>query len=132
MVRRSLRSLSVLALAALMLSACGDDGGDETGSGGQTGGDSRTYAIAFVGPLTGDNANLGINIHNGAKVAVDKANKAGGPRIELKPFDTQGDPAQATTLKERFVNDQSIIGIVGPTFSGRPGPSCSPCRRPAS
>jgi branched-chain amino acid transport system substrate-binding protein len=118
MTGRSLRSLSVLALAALMLSACGDDGGDTQTGTGQTGGDTRTYAIAFVGPLTGDNANLGINIHNGAKVAVDEANKAGGPKIELKPFDTQGDPAQATTLKERFVNDQSIIGIVGPTFSG--------------
>lgn len=115
---RSLRALSVLAVAALTLSACGDDGGDTQTGTGQTGGDNRTYAIAFVGPLTGDNANLGINIHNGAKVAVDEANKAGGPRIELKPFDTQGDPAQATTLKERFVNDQSIIGIVGPTFSG--------------
>lgn len=116
--RRVLRSLSVLALAALTFSACGDDGGDTKTGTGQTGGDSRTYAIAFVGPLTGDNANLGINIRNGAKVAVQEANKAGGPKIELKEFDTQGDPAQATTLKERFVNDQSIIGVVGPTFSG--------------
>jgi branched-chain amino acid transport system substrate-binding protein len=115
--RRSLRSLSALAVAALLLSACGDDGGGETGS-GQTSGDQRTYALAFVGPLTGDNANLGINIHNGAKVAVDEANKAGGPKIRLEPFDTQGDPAQATTVKERFVNDQSFIGVIGPTFSG--------------
>ena len=115
---RVLRSLSVLAVAALTFSACGDDG-DETETGtGQTGGDTRTYSIAFVGPLTGDNANLGINIRNGAKVAVQEANQAGGPKVELKEFDTQGDPAQATTLKERFVNDQSIIGIVGPTFSG--------------
>jgi branched-chain amino acid transport system substrate-binding protein len=116
--QRVLRSLSVLAVAALTFSACGDDGGEtETGT-GQTGGDTRTYSIAFVGPLTGDNANLGINIRNGAKVAVQEANRADGPKIELKEFDTQGDPAQATTLKERFVNDQSIIGIVGPTFSG--------------
>ena len=91
--QRVLRSLSVLAVAALTLSACGDDGGEtETGT-GQTGGDTRTYAIAFVGPLTGDNANLGINIRNGAKVAVQEANRAGGPKIELKEFDTQGDPA---------------------------------------
>ncbi len=115
---RALRSLAVLAVAALSLSACGDGGGDNDTSAGQAGGDRRTYSIAFVGPLTGDNANLGINIRNGAKVAVQEANRGSGPRIELKEFDTQGDPAQATTLKERFINDQSIIGIVGPTFSG--------------
>ena len=115
--RGALRSLSALAVAALVLSACGDDGGDtQTGSGQAD--DQRRYAIAFVGPLTGDNANLGINIRNGAKVAVQQANEGSGPKIELKEFDTQGDPAQATTLKERFVNDQSIIGVVGPTFSG--------------
>ncbi|HEX2117971.1 MAG TPA: branched-chain amino acid ABC transporter substrate-binding protein [Acidimicrobiales bacterium] len=117
---RPVRSLALVALIALLLTACGDDGGgDETGTGqgqGQAGG--QTYALAFVGPLTGDNANLGINIRNGAKVAVQEANRGSGPRIELKEFDTQGDPAQATTLSGRFLNDQSIIGMVGPTFSG--------------
>ena len=116
---RVFRSFVVLAVAALTLSACGDGGGGggntQTGAGQQGG---RTYSIAFVGPLTGDNANLGINIRNGAKVAVQEANRGEGTRIELKEFDTQGDPAQATTLKERFINDQSIIGVVGPTFSG--------------
>jgi branched-chain amino acid transport system substrate-binding protein len=112
---RAYRSLVVSAAAVLLLSACGG-GDDDTGS-GQAGGE-RTYAIAFVGPLTGDNANLGINIRNGAKVAVQEANRGSGPNFELKEFDTQGDPAQATTLKERFVNDQSILGLVGPTFSG--------------
>ncbi len=115
---RAFRSLAVLAVAALSLSACGDDGSDNETGAGQTGGNQRTYSIAFVGPLTGDNANLGINIRNGAKVAVQEANRGQGVKIELKEFDTQGDPAQATTLKERFINDQSIIGVVGPTFSG--------------
>jgi branched-chain amino acid transport system substrate-binding protein len=114
---RRFRSLAVLAVAAVLLSACGDDGGGDATGAGQPGGGAR-YAIAFVGPLTGDNANLGINIRNGARVAVEEANRGEGARIELKEFDTQGDPAQATTLRERFINDQSIIGVVGPTFSG--------------
>jgi len=79
-------------------------------------------ALAFVGALTGDNANLGINARDGAKLAVDEANRAeaagAGVRIVLKEFDTQGDPAQASTLKDRFINDESIIGVVGPVFSG--------------
>src|SRR5207248_2037007 len=79
----------------------------------------KTATIAFVGAETGDNANLGINILGGVKLAVDQVNKANPKvKIELKDFDTAGDPAQASTLKDKFVNDQSIVGIVGPAFSG--------------
>ncbi len=113
------RSIALFAVAALALAACGDDDEDAGGGPGSGGQQTKTVKIAFVGPLTGDNANLGVNIRNGIKVALDEANKDGGNvRVELAEFDTQGDPAQATTVKDRYINDTSIIGIVGPTFSG--------------
>lgn len=74
--------------------------------------------IGFVGALTGDDANLGINIRDGVKLAVDEENAKGGPMIMMKEFDTAGDPAQASTIKDRFITDGSVIGIVGPAFSG--------------
>ncbi|MGQ0743409.1 MAG: branched-chain amino acid ABC transporter substrate-binding protein [Acidimicrobiales bacterium] len=109
--------------AGLALAACGGAGEDAgpDGSGGAEA-DGTTISLAFVGALTGDNANLGINARDGAKLAVDEANASGaageGVTIELVEFDTQGDPAQASTLKDRFINDESIIGVVGPVFSG--------------
>jgi branched-chain amino acid transport system substrate-binding protein len=115
---RLFRSLALFAVAALALAACGDNDDDDegSGSGGRT---QKTVKIAFVGPLTGDAANLGINIRNGIKVALEDANKDGGDvKVEMVEFDTQGDPAQATTVKDRYINDPSIVGIVGPTFSG--------------
>ncbi|MEV6280928.1 branched-chain amino acid ABC transporter substrate-binding protein [Nocardia sp. NPDC051832] len=76
-------------------------------------------AIAFAGALTGPNAQLGININNGAKLALDQHNKANpGCKIELKSFDTEGDPQKATSVIPQIVNDKSIIGLVGPAFSG--------------
>ncbi len=107
------RVVAAMSVAALMLAACGesDDGYDASSQ--------ETYKLAFVGPLTGPNANLGINIRNGAEVAIDEANEGGGDvKFELVPFDTQGSPDQATTAKDRFINDASIRGVVGPTFSG--------------
>ena len=90
----------------------------------------KTYKLAYIGPLTGPNANLGINIRNGAAVAVEEANEAGGDvKFELAEFDTQGSPDQASTLKDRFINDQSIVGG-RPTFSGETRARCPPCRRP--
>lgn len=112
---RTGRAAAMVVLAALVLAACGDD------DGGQAEG-RQTYKLAFVGPLTGPNANLGINIRNGAVVAVEQANQEGGDiAFELEEFDTQGDPAQASTLRDRFINDPAVLGVVGPTFSGETG-----------
>lgn len=112
---------AVLMAASMVLAACGDDDNTQAGSGGDgtAGGDKKTVALAFVGPLTGDAANLGINIRDAMKVAVDEWNeKSTKYTYRIKEFDTQGDPAQAPGLKDKYVPDESIIGIVGPTFSG--------------
>ena len=114
------RGFALLLTAALVLSACGsDDDADETTTGGGSGSQSsQTYTIGFVGALTGDNANLGINIRDAIKVAIDQENRGDGPDIAMKEFDTAGDAAQATTIKDRFINDREVLGIVGPAFSG--------------
>ena len=110
------RAIALFAVVALAVAACGSDKKKATtGSTSKPAG--KTVALAFVGALTGDNANLGINIRNGARVAVDAAKKA-GVNVELKEFDTTGSPDQASTLKDQFINDDTIIGIVGPAFSG--------------
>jgi branched-chain amino acid transport system substrate-binding protein len=109
---------AMFAAAVLVLTACGSDGGgNSSGAGGESG--KKTVAIGFVGPLTGDAANLGVNIRDGMKVAVDEWNgKSTKYTYQMKEFDTQGDPAQAPGLKDKYVPDESIVGIVGPTFSG--------------
>lgn len=76
-------------------------------------------AIAMAGALTGPDAALGINIVNGAKLAITKHNEANpGCQIELKQFDTEGDPQKATQVIPQIINDRSIVGLVGPAFSG--------------
>jgi branched-chain amino acid transport system substrate-binding protein len=110
------RAVALVSVAALMLAACG---GDDKDDGAGTAPGQQTYKLAFVGPLTGPYANLGINIRNGAAVAIDEANAAGGDvKFELDEFDTQGSGDQASTVKDRFINDSAVRGIVGPTFSG--------------
>ena len=41
-----------------------------------------------------------------------------GCQIQLKPFDTEGDPQKATAIAPQIVDDQYTIGLVGPAFSG--------------
>jgi branched-chain amino acid transport system substrate-binding protein len=76
-------------------------------------------AIAMAGALTGPNAALGLNIQYGAQVAVDAFNEANpGCQVVLKPFDTEGDPQKATQVAPQIVGDESVIGLLGPAFSG--------------
>ena len=121
MAARRLRLAAGLFAVVALVAACGSDSKTTTSSGSTaaSGGGKTTYALAFVGPLTGPNANLGINPRDGALVAIKEANDAGGDiTFELKQFDTQGDPAQAPTVKDKYINDDSILGVVGPVFSG--------------
>ncbi|MGH9022611.1 MAG: branched-chain amino acid ABC transporter substrate-binding protein [Acidimicrobiia bacterium] len=125
---RASHALLVGLLAGGLL-ACGGGGGDDAGGPSTTGGtgegDSNTepkkvVALAMVGALTGENANLGINVQNGAQLAIEEADKAGELEVEVvvKPFDTQGDPAQAQTVKDQVVADEEVVGVIGPVFSG--------------
>ncbi|WP_319454265.1 MULTISPECIES: branched-chain amino acid ABC transporter substrate-binding protein [unclassified Mycobacterium] len=76
-------------------------------------------SIAMAGALTGPDAALGINIKNGVKLAVDEHNTANpGCQVQLKDFDTEGDPQKATGIAPQIVDDQYTIGLVGPAFSG--------------
>ena len=76
-------------------------------------------SIAMAGALTGPNAALGTNILNGLKLAVDQHNKANsGCQVTVKQFDTEGDPQKATQVAPQIVSDTSVIGLLGPAFSG--------------
>jgi len=108
--------VAVVAGLALVAAACGG-GGDDNGGGNASGG--GTVKLGFFGALTGPNSpQLGINIRNGAKLAVDEFNKKGGPtKVELVEYDSQGDPAQAPQLAQKAVSDK-VVGIIGPAYSG--------------
>jgi branched-chain amino acid transport system substrate-binding protein len=76
-------------------------------------------SIAMAGALTGPNAALGLNILYGATVAVDAFNAANpGCQVTLKEFDTEGDPQKATQVAPQIVGDASVLGLLGPAFSG--------------
>ncbi|BBX08405.1 branched-chain amino acid ABC transporter substrate-binding protein [Mycolicibacterium aichiense] len=76
-------------------------------------------SIAMAGALNGPDAALGINIKDGVQLAIDKHNAANpGCQVQLKPFDTEGDPQKATAIAPQIVDDAFTIGLVGPAFSG--------------
>lgn len=95
-------------------------GGSSSSSGGGGGSSSQTYKVGFIGALSGDNAQLGINERNGAQLAVDEANASGKYKfkVTLDAQDSEGDPAKAPAAATALTSDPAVIGVIGPAFSG--------------
>lgn len=114
-----LRALALIAVAALALTACSSSkkSGTSTSS-SQPGSSSGALKLGFFGALTGPNAQLGINIEDGEKLAVSQYNATNPSHpVSVDPFDSQGDPSQANNGATKLINDK-VVAVIGPAFSG--------------
>lgn len=108
--------VAAAAASTLLLSAC--SGNDDGSTGGDTGGGGGEVSLGFMGAQTGPNAQLGLNISNGAELAIEQHNaKSGVTKVKLIKYDTQGDPTQATNQAKKAITDK-VVGVIGPAFSG--------------
>lgn len=111
-----LRLGAIATAAALVLSACGSTEDTPAATDDSAVCDLK---IAFLGPLTGDYANLGLNEIGGMKLALEEYNEANADcPVTLEEFDSQGDPTLATPLATEIVQNDKIVGLIGPAFSG--------------
>lgn len=119
MRHRSLLILTaVLTTGALTLTACGSRDDDKKSSGG---GDTQTVVIGVDAPLTGDLSALGLGIKNSADLAAKTANTektVPGIKFEIKALDDQAQPSVGQQNAATFINDKTVLGVVGPLNSG--------------
>jgi branched-chain amino acid transport system substrate-binding protein len=81
--------------------------------------------IGDIQSLTGPSASYGIRARDGAILAVEAANAAGGFKdakgeswtFEKIDADMANEAKQALTLYRQFATDPAVIGVVGPTNS---------------
>ena len=83
------------------------------------GGGSDTIKIAYQGPLSGGEAQTGIDEQNAVKFAIELYNATNPEqKIELVSADDQGDGTVAASVAPGIANDESIVAVVGPAYSG--------------
>jgi branched-chain amino acid transport system substrate-binding protein len=71
--------------------------------------------IGIAGPMTGDQAKMGMDFKNGVSLAVEEWNGKGGvlgKKIKLIISDDQHDPKQAVTVANKMVNE-GVVGVIG-------------------
>lgn len=116
MKMKKLLSVALVAtMTAAMVAGCGNAAG-----GSATSGSGDTFKLGGIGPLTGGAAIYGNNAMNGAKIAVDEINAAGGIngyQIEFKAEDDTHDAEKSinayNTLKDWGM--QALVGTVTTT-----------------
>jgi branched-chain amino acid transport system substrate-binding protein len=79
--------------------------------------------IAFVGPMSGENAIAGKSMTQAIQLYLDGINKQGGinnQNIVLDIFDDQNDPNQAKKVAQEIVEQNRAVAVIGHYYS-----SCS-------
>ncbi len=69
--------------------------------------------IGFAAGLSGDVANLGIDIQYGAELAVEDKPEIKGHSVELVVEDSQCSGEGGTAVAQKFASDPKIVGVVG-------------------
>ena len=83
-----------------------------------------TYVIAYEGPLSGGNAQLGLNMEYSVELAVNQANSGTSSfgslpfTLSFKAADDQGSATVSPTTAQELVSNSQVVAVVGPAFSG--------------
>jgi branched-chain amino acid transport system substrate-binding protein len=77
--------------------------------------------IGFFAPLTGPAAPDGTSSRNGAQMAVDEINAAGGVLgrpLELVVYDDRLTPSEAVAIAHRLIERDRVVAVVAGSYSG--------------
>jgi branched-chain amino acid transport system substrate-binding protein len=77
-----------------------------------------TIKIGMGAPMTGDYAQFGVDISQGAQIAVADGGDIEGFKFELVTEDDQGSPELGAAIANKFVSDPNMVAIAGHIFSG--------------
>lgn len=121
---KSMKKGAAILMAAAMLAGCSS--ADNSSSSADTSKDSSaasssdTVKIGLNFELSGELSDYGIKENNGAKLAIKDFNAR-----EDKPFtvegveiDDKGDTAESITAITKLVEQDGVVGVVGPATSG--------------
>lgn len=129
-LRKSLAVLAATTVCASAFTGCGqtsqqagsDAAADSSAASnsGEAAASGDVYKIGGMGPLTGDAASYGISVKQGAQVAIDEINAAGGVnghQLELVFEDDECDAEKAISAYNK-VMDEGVTAILGAVTSG--------------
>ncbi len=99
-------------LAAALSLACG----------GEKPADSQGVKVGFFGALTGQQATFALSGRNGALLAIDEVNRAGGVLgrpLSLIAEDDRGEASEAASAVSKLITRDHVVALIGENASSR-------------
>lgn len=107
------------AMLASVLAGCGGDDKESTDGGSSASGD--TIKIGGNLELSGGVASYGSSLNDGAKLAIEEINAAGGingKKLEYIPKDNKSESAEATAVAINLITQEGVVAMLAPATSG--------------
>lgn len=108
-MRRTRLAVPGLLLVVSVLAACGGAGGES---------DSGPIKVGLAVSLSGESADTGEKLRDGAQMWVDEGHTILGRKVELVVRDDESDPATSARLYERLISTEDADLLIGPYGSG--------------
>lgn len=113
--RKALSMITTAILGMSLLAGCAaPKGADQTTSSAST--TSKELKIGLVTQLSGGGALYGKQMQQGAQLAVDEINEAGGikgKKLKLLAEDDQANPSESVKVTQRLVSEENINAWIG-------------------
>lgn len=110
---------SLILAAGLLLTGCSGAASSAAAVSSVSSGDAVQYTkhtLALSAPLTGNNAQYGIDMRDMAQMAVDEFNAAGGfgdgQKIQLAIYDDKGDANEGINVANLIAENEDVFAVV--------------------
>jgi branched-chain amino acid transport system substrate-binding protein len=90
--------------------------------GGEKTPEAQKIEIGFFGALTGPQATFALSGRNGARLAIDQLNAAGGvlgKKLDLLVEDDHNDPSEAASAVSKLITRDHVVALIGENASSR-------------
>jgi branched-chain amino acid transport system substrate-binding protein len=111
------RALTAVAAVALALTACKKEPAEAP-----RGAAAEVILLGHVGSMTGNEATFGDSSDKAIRLAIDEVNAAGGVKgrkLEVKTYDDQGKPEEASVAATRLIVQDKVAVLLGEVASSR-------------
>ena len=117
-MKKRITVLMIITILVLSTVLAGCNAGGTTAT---TAAPATVIKLGVIGPLTGDYSQYGVAVEEGAKLAAEEINAAGGingAMVEIIAYDSKGDKTEGVNAYNRLRDQDGIVGLIGGTFSG--------------